>query len=282
MPIKNILVHLKTNEEWSPHLDYALDTAARFNARLVGIAIFDDIAVLRKYSINDSTHGRLMEKAIKEQHRQNQKIAAELEKRWTDAARRRKVVRDFVVVEGRALELLPWAARFHDLTIVEMPDREQDEGGHRAAEETALAAGRPLVLVPASNKLVSVPETLLLAWNGSREAAAALHGSLPFLRAAKQIIVLVGKLSRHASLTKAAPQINIVTTLKQHVTKVSIEKAIDSNDDIGPFILKRAQARDAHLIIMGAYGRSRLSELVLGGATRHIFRHTTIPVLVNH
>jgi hypothetical protein len=75
MIIKNILVHLKTNEEWSPHLDYALDTAARFNARLVGMAIFDNIAVLRKYSIHDSklAHGRLIEKAIKEQHLQNQK-----------------------------------------------------------------------------------------------------------------------------------------------------------------------------------------------------------------
>lgn len=64
--------------------------------------------------------------------------------------------------------------------------------------------------------------------------------------------------------------------------KVAVEKAIDSNDEIEAFILKRAMATGARLMSVGAYGRSRFSELILGGAIRHVFPNTTFSVLMSH
>jgi nucleotide-binding universal stress UspA family protein len=283
MTIKNILVHFKANEEWPPHIDYALAVATQFQARVVGLTIFDDLTAFRKYTEQDSplTRDRMVLKAIQEQHAHNLQTASALGRRLAAAAREKKLSNDFVMVEGRLREVLPWAARFHDLTILERPDPEMDES-HEAAEETALSAGRPLIMVPQANNLVPVPETLLFAWNASTEAAAAMQGALPFFAAAKSITVLVGGRSRHSDLAEVAPQFDIAKSLEQHVKKVAVEEAIDSSDEIGAFILQRAHVVGAQMIIMGAYGRSRLSELILGGATRHVFRHAAIPVLMSH
>jgi nucleotide-binding universal stress UspA family protein len=90
------------------------------------------------------------------------------------------------------------------------------------------------------------------------------------------------RLTNKHPLAASAPQFDITTSLKQHVRKVAAEESIDSDDDIGAYILERACGTGPQLIIMGVCGRSRLSELILGGATRHVFRHTTVPVLMSH
>jgi nucleotide-binding universal stress UspA family protein len=279
MAYKNILVHLKTNEEWSPHIDYGFGIASHFAARIVGMAIFDDIAFLRKYA--RFGRERMVQRAVEDQVADNEKVSAALKTRFAAAARERGLFHDFVAAEGQLLRTLPWAARLHDLTILEQPDPEKDEEGHEAAEETALSSGRPLIIVPQSSSLVPMPEVLLLAWNGSREAAAALQGALPFLATARRVTVLVGRRGDQ-SLPTTLPQLNIEASIRAHVKEVSIERVSSSNDTIGPEILARADRVGAELIIMGAYGRPRLSELLLGGATRHVFRNARRPVLMNH
>ena len=279
MAYKNILVHLKTNEEWSPHIDYGFGIASHFAARIVGMAIFDDIAFLRKYA--RFGHEKMVQRAVEDQAADNQKVIAALKRRFAAAAHERGLSHDFVAAEGQLLRMLPWAARLHDLTILEQPDPEKDEEGHEAAEETALSSGRPLIMVPQSSSLVPMPEVLLLAWNGSREAAAALQGALPFLAAARRVTVLIGERGEQSLLSRV-PQLNIEASIRAHVKEVSIEKVSSSNDTIGPEILERADRVGADLIIMGAYGRPRMSELLLGSATRHVFRNARRPVLMNH
>jgi nucleotide-binding universal stress UspA family protein len=279
MAYKNVLVHVKTNEEWSPHIDYAFGIASHFAARIIGMAIFDDIAVLRKHA--RFGHERMIQRAVEDQAAENEKVSAALKRRFADAARERGLSHDFVAAEGQLLRMLPWAARLHDLTIVEQPDPDKDENGHEAAEETALSSGRPLIIAPQSSALVPVPKVLLLAWNGSREAAAAVQGALPFLAGTRRVSVLMGE-REDQSPRAAVPQLNIEASIRAHVKEVSIERVSSSNDTIGPEILARADRVGAELIIMGAYGRPRLSELLLGGATRHVFRNARRPVLMNH
>jgi nucleotide-binding universal stress UspA family protein len=283
MAYKNILVHVKTNEEWSPHVDYGFGIAAHFAARIVGMAIFDDIAMLRNYANRESRfgHERMAQRAVEDQAAHNEKVTAALKRKFAAAAGKHGLSHDFVAAESQLIRMLPSAARLHDLTILEQPDPDKDEEGHEAAEETALSSGRPLIIVPHTSSLVPVPEVLLLAWNGSREAAAALQGALPFLAAARGVTVLVGERAE-GSWPSRLPQLDIETSLRAHVKEVSIEKATDSNNTIGAEILERADAVGAELIIMGAYGRPRMSELLLGGATRHVFRNARRPALMNH
>jgi nucleotide-binding universal stress UspA family protein len=279
MAYKNVLIHVKTNEEWSPHIDYGFGIASHFAARVVGMAVFDDIAILRKYA--RFGHERMVQRAVEDQTADNEQVTAALRRKFAAAARERGLSHDFVTAEGRVLKALPWAARLHDLTIVEQPDPDKDEDGHEAAEETALSSGRPLIIVPPSSSLVPVPKVLLLAWNGSREAAAALQGALPFLAGARRVTVLVGERG-YQSLPTTVPQLDIEAAIRAHVKEVGIARATSSNDKIGAEILERAEAVGAELIIMGAYGRPRMSELLLGGATHHVFRNARRPVLMNH
>jgi nucleotide-binding universal stress UspA family protein len=279
MAYKNVLVHVTTNEEWSPHIDYGLGIASHFAARIVGMAIFDDIAVLRKHA--RFGHERMIQRAVEDQAAVNEKVSAALKVRFAAAARERGLSHEFVTGEGQLLRMLPWAARLHDITILEQPDPQKDENGHEAAEETALSSGRPLIIVPQPSTLVPVPKILLLAWNGSREAASALQGALPFLAGARRVNVLVGGRGNQSSPT-TVPQLNIEASIRAHVKEVNIERVSSSNDTIGPEILERADRVGAELIIMGAYGRPRMSELLLGGATHHVFRNAMRPVLMNH
>jgi nucleotide-binding universal stress UspA family protein len=223
----------------------------------------------------------MIQRAVEDQVADNEKVSAALKRRFADAARERDLSHDFVTTEGQLLRVLPWAARLHDLIILEQPDPDKDEDGHEAAEETALSSGRPLIIVPQSSTLVPVPKVLFLAWNGSREAAAAFQGALPFLAGARRMSVLIGERGDQTSPT-TVPQLNIEASIRAHVKEVSIEKVSSSNDTIGPEILERADRVGADLIIMGAYGRPRMSELLLGSATRHVFRNARRPVLMNH
>jgi hypothetical protein len=88
MAYKNILVHIKANEEWSPHMDYGFDIAAHFAARIVGIAVFDDIAVLRKYASRESRfgHERMVQRAVEDQAADNDKTTSALTRRFAAAA----------------------------------------------------------------------------------------------------------------------------------------------------------------------------------------------------
>ena len=63
---------------------------------------------------------------------------------------------------------------------------------------------------------------------------------------------------------------------------VSVARQATSLDDVGALILSRAADIGADLIVMGAYGHSRLREIVLGGATRELFESMTVPTLMSH
>ena len=114
---------------------------------------------------------------------------------------------------------------------------------------------------------------VLVAWNGKREAARAAHDALPFLRAAERVVLCaVGEVAG-AGLDDAAGM------LRRHGVPVRAERVAGGDLHAGEILLARAAADRADLLVLGAYGHSRLRELVLGGATRHVLHHATLPVL---
>ena len=114
---------------------------------------------------------------------------------------------------------------------------------------------------------------IIAGWNGSREAARALHEALPFLCGAQRVVLCaIGK--EAARDLEAA-----VAMLKRHGAPVEAQ-AIDQPDgDAGEALLAQAAALGSDLLVMGTYGHARLRELVFGGATRHVLRAATLPVL---
>ena len=106
--------------------------------------------------------------------------------------------------------------------------------------------------------------------------------AMPFLVKAKEVLVMVANPSKGTSGHGDVPGADICLHLARHGVKAIAQHVIARDIDVGNLLLSRASDEDIDMIVMGAYGRSRLRELVLGGATNHIMAHMTVPILFSH
>ena len=142
--------------------------------------------------------------------------------------------------------------------------------------------GRPIIVLPDIKRIFNLPKRIIIAWDESQEATRAVHDALPFLKYAENINVVC--VSNEPEEEKA----NIIYSdalrkhLSHHNINVEITYADQLADGIGKTILQNAIEYDADLIVMGAYGSTRLKEIVLGGATRYLLTNTTIPLFLSH
>ncbi len=123
---------------------------------------------------------------------------------------------------------------------------------------------------------------MLVAWNGARESARALHDAMPFLAGAEHVAVL--RIANAPTVSEANRQslARVARMLERHGIKARLEATGSESDDLGEVLLDAARAERADLLVMGCYGHSPLREFVLGGATRHVLHHMDIPVLMSH
>ena len=178
---------------------------------------------------------------------------------------------------------LPVHARYADLTVLGQADR----GAvlHTAAdlpETMALSTGRPVLVVPHVGASAEPAKTVMLCWNASRESARAASDALPLLRAAAKVIVLCVDPRSSAYGHGAEPGADAAAWLSRHGVKVTVQRDVAADADVGNVILSRAADLDVGLIVMGLYGHSRLRETVLGGASRTLLASMTVPLFVSH
>ncbi len=142
------------------------------------------------------------------------------------------------------------------------------------------AAGRPLLIVPYAGDFPILGSRILVAWNGSREAARVITDALPLLKLADKVNVMAiqPKHDENASLSVN----NLIPYLARQGVHVEVTTEHVADIDVGNELLTRAADLGADLLVMGGYGHSRLREWVLGGATRTILESMTVPVLMSH
>lgn len=139
------------------------------------------------------------------------------------------------------------------------------------------ADAAPMLLVPEHWAGTAGVRKVALAWNGSAEAARAIRAATPLLLRADEIVVLDG-VSRIRANARHVP-LALDAWLKRHALRARWD-ILDETDDNGPSIQAHARGCGADLLVMGAWGHSRASEWLLGGVTRHLFRHGELPLLV--
>jgi nucleotide-binding universal stress UspA family protein len=177
-------------------------------------------------------------------------------------------------------DLVPHA-RYADLAIVARPDSAAQSGiPLDLPQRLVIASGRPVLLLPPEPP-GSVGRRVLVAWNASREAARAAADALPFLRSAELVQVLVVDAEPHATGHGEEPGADIAQHLLRHGAKVDVRRLSSGGQDVGRLILSEATAFGADLVVMGAYGHSRLTEFVFGGATRTALHEAALPVLMS-
>jgi nucleotide-binding universal stress UspA family protein len=172
-------------------------------------------------------------------------------------------------------------ARLHDLVVLGQPDPDGASGAVRP-EEVVLAAGRPVLVVPYAGEFADLGRHVLVAWSGTRESARALHDAMFLMERAEAVTVLViDPADGEASIPDLTAD-DVVAALKRRGVAAKAEVTVSDGTPIADIILSTAADLTADLVVMGAWGHSRLREFVLGGASRGIFQEMTVPVLMSH
>jgi nucleotide-binding universal stress UspA family protein len=178
---------------------------------------------------------------------------------------------------GRRDDLVPRRARASDLVVFGRAEGDAPPDLIAVLEATLFGAGRPLLLVPPTPP-ATIGERVAIAWNDGAEAARAVAGALPFLDTAKAVHVLTAESRR---IAPEAAQ-DLAGYLQWRGIAAERQPVAATGEPVAEALLQAAGAAGADLLVMGGYGRTRLSELVLGGVTRHVLNHPTLPVLMAH
>jgi nucleotide-binding universal stress UspA family protein len=179
-----------------------------------------------------------------------------------------------VLRESREAGLI--VAGQYDATNIEGPMARQ------ILEATILESGRPVLVFPYVGEFTAVGARVVIAWNGSREAARALHDAIPLIAGGTACVICAQAADKEAR-PDATPLDHATRVLQRHGVTVEVETCMVGTDiSIGELLLSRAEDFSADLIVMGAYGHGRIRELVLGGVTRAILASMTVPVLFSH
>jgi nucleotide-binding universal stress UspA family protein len=175
-------------------------------------------------------------------------------------------------------------ARYADLAILGQAEPPKSPGDEAATlpADVALTAGRPVLIVPYIGVSTPPGSHVLVGWNASREATRAVNDAMPLLQRAKKVTVLTidpeSGSRDHGEVLGA----DISLHLDRHGVRAEAAQTAASDIDVGDVILSRTADIGADLIVIGAYGHSRAREALLGGVTRHLLRHMTVPVLMSH
>jgi len=148
-------------------------------------------------------------------------------------------------------------------------------------EHIIMGSGRPVLVVPYIGCRDSLGDNILIAWDQSREASRAVHDALPLLRNANSVTLL--SVIKSGSKTKEIVSADIAEHLARHDVSVETASSVSGGGvAISDRILASASDMNADMIIMGAYGHSRLREYTLGGVTRSLLKSMPLPLLMSH
>ncbi|WP_430387422.1 universal stress protein [Dyella sp. 20L07] len=275
MTAMDLLLHLDHLDLGAPAPRAALALAQRLGARLDALYVADLPATA--FSLPE---------AVPVQLEEAQRRVAEAQTHdgvWRQALGERHLSGAWRVSQGDTVQTVSQAASGYDLLVMERSQQRSDAPvGFGTVSRCVFASGRPVLVVPDVAPITRIGANVLVAWNGSRESALALAAALPVLQQADDIRVLDGS-DMNADTLPVLPPPGLADWLQRHGINARIE-TFDTGPShaAGPAVLEAAHSQGADLIVMGAWSRSRLAQMVLGGTTRHLFMHGDVPMLVTH
>jgi nucleotide-binding universal stress UspA family protein len=279
MTYKNLLVHVDDTKACAARVRAAIDLAIAHEAHLTGVCIVADPPPAA------FAQGYLPPDTLDMLQQESRKRADSALARFTEIAGRNQIS-----FEGRVDRVLYTAmaqalatnARYADLAILGQAEPDDGEGPRYLPEEVTLASGRPSLIIPYIGPAVTLGQRVTVAWDASREAARAVNDALPILKRAQAVGVVSVNPSEAPFGHGEQPGADIALHLARHGVKVEVQRIESREVDVPNIILSHIADQSSDLLVMGAYGHSRLRELVLGGVTRTILHDMTVPVLMAH
>lgn len=276
--IRDIVVSLGLGAK-DPAGEFAISVADAFKAHVTGLAFsYEPI-------IPGALLGGIPPEFIDTQRTEAETKARNAASRFEASADRAGVSAETLVqsasVSGAADRLAHVARRF-DLVIVGQSDGAEGLPDEVLDEAALFESARPVIIVPFIHKAGLKLDRVMVCWDGSRAATRAVADSLPFLKLAKLVEVVIVSVKSGKTPNDEIPGADLGQHLARHGLNVEVKKITSTDIDVASTILSYAADSSADMIVMGGYGHSRLREFILGGVTRTILESMTVPVLMSH
>lgn len=287
MAIKTILVPLGDPTSGAVALGSALALARDFGAHVAVLHVRPDPRATAMAYMGEPVSASMIDTVIKATEKRSAETAAKTRKLFDDSCAKAKVaVSDKVPGAKQATasfddvtdyedQAIRRAGRVSDLLVLARPQGPLATPQRLTLEAAMIDTGRPLLMVPPKPP-AKIGGTVAIAWNGSAQAAHAVAMAMDFLASAQSVVILTAK----ENGADYRPE-DLQNQLAWHGIKAKIV-SVTAKSDAGKALLAAATKAGADLLVMGAYGHSRVRELVLGGVTKHVLESATIPVLMAH
>ncbi|ESW91546.1 universal stress protein [Mesorhizobium sp. LSJC285A00] len=271
MRFKTIVAILQNEQDAERVLDCAIPLADRFESHLIGIHAE---ALPVPYT---SATGFPDTEFLQVSADMNRERAEKLQALFVG-----QIENSGLSFEWRSLESFSGDSALTGISSVRAADliiaAQRETGGDQSADVDALVydAGRPVLVVPHEGPLVTTFKHVLLAWNGSKEAARAAFDALPFIIEAEKTDILVIDPPDTLDDNPEAAGAEIAAALSRHGATVSVSVQKSGNASVDDVIQTRIAETGADLLVLGAYSHSWLRQLLFGGVTRTVLR--SVPV----
>lgn len=282
MAVRDILLVLATYPEPTPvsAIDDAVEVAVALGARISALACEVRIQV----PTNALADVLLDVKGMAAAESRKSAVNAEaLLAAFQDSAEKKGVFQDRILehcVTSEQAEVIVQYARLRDLMIMPFPDGDYNQQWH--VESVIFQSGRPTLVLPNTRKR-SGPFKLnatVLAWDFSRTAARAVADSLPILQKSKKVYVVTVKNEKTIDTRRSGSE--LAKYLARHGVEVVLDEVDAGGRAIGDVLDSYTASRNADLLVMGAYGHSRVRDFFLGGATKSLLYRPPLPLFLSH
>jgi nucleotide-binding universal stress UspA family protein len=275
--IKDIVVNLTPGAEDDPAFRYAISLAEAFDAHVTGVSFAYDPPW--PPAITDLGGAQILRSLLEKSRADARATAAQFEA----AAKRSQLSVQALTPEASppgAAQAIAALVRAYDLAVLKQSSSDEDVTSRDIIEAVLFNSGRPVLIVPYIQKAAFSVKRVVICWDGSRAAARAVADSLPLIAKANNVQVLTvvtGKFDEN-DVSGA----DIAEHLARYKLRTELTRLPAPDIDVASAVLSHAADVNADLIVMGAYGHSRLRDFVLGGATRGILQSMTVPTLMSH
>jgi nucleotide-binding universal stress UspA family protein len=275
MTCKTLLVHLDDSPHSAARTGFALDLARRYDAHLIGLYVVCQELTRPIFLHAEGTWVPTCEM------RRNANLK-DAQTRFLVAGERAGLSAEWRAPAGPTVETAILHARHADLLILGQydPGMASSYIAHHFVEDVVMSSGRPAIVLPYAGTFRSFGQSVLIAWDGSRESARSMADALPIIKAAKFVTVMT--VQRHPSSGQPAG-LDVAAWLARHGIEAGFADAATAEGiSTGALLLNMLSDLHIDLLVMGAYGHARIQERLLGGVTETMLQSMTVPVLMSH
>jgi nucleotide-binding universal stress UspA family protein len=272
----DILAFADNYRYWNRSLRYAAELAALFEANLTGVFVCEPVMAISPspLPVLPPELYTVGEDIAREARAAAPSFDAFVHRFGAGNSR-------WLVARGHIGAALSASASWHDLLVLGARG-ESPWTSATGLGELLLSCELPCIVVPETLRRKATVRNVVIAWNGSVEAIRAVHAALPILKRARRVVLLAGEQKDTFSTIGWNVPFSIEAYLAGHGIDFAKKPFRADARAAGERLAHAADANGADLLVMGAYGRTRFSEWMLGGATRYLLENAPLPLFMRH